>query len=123
MNSMEFLIMLIRGLREIHHDLDVDDQAFPDALDHVVSDALDHDVSDTPTMTDVPRSALSRGGTLARSRGREHGQGRPQEFKMLVKRWLELYNDVSLDYKNTLASVEAKNVAKKNGMKNFLAAL
>ncbi|KAK7846254.1 galactinol synthase 4 [Quercus suber] len=42
-----------------------------------------------------------------------HGQGRPQEFKMLVKRWLELYNDVSLDYKNTLASVEAKNVAKK----------
>ena len=35
---------------QIHHDLDTDDQAFPDAFDHVVSDILDHDVFDTPAV-------------------------------------------------------------------------
>ena len=35
---------------QIHHDLDTDDQAFPNAFDHVVSDILDHDVSDTPAV-------------------------------------------------------------------------
>ena len=30
---------------QIHHDLDTDDQAFPDAFDHVATDVLDHDVS------------------------------------------------------------------------------
>nr|POF11743.1 hypothetical protein CFP56_69969 [Quercus suber] len=41
----------------IHHDLDTDDQAFPDAFDHVATDVLDHDVSATPVVsTDAPRS-------------------------------------------------------------------
>ena len=42
---------------QIHHDLDTDDQAFPDAFDHVVSNILDHDVSYTPV---VPVAAPRR---------------------------------------------------------------
>ena len=41
---------------QIHHDLDTDDQAFPDALDHVANVVLDHVVSATPVVhTDAPR--------------------------------------------------------------------
>ena len=29
---------------QIHHDLDTNDQAFPDAFNHVANDVLDHDV-------------------------------------------------------------------------------
>ena len=41
---------------QIHHDLDTDDQAFPDAFDHVANDILDHDVSATSVVhSDAPR--------------------------------------------------------------------
>ena len=41
---------------QIHHDLDTDDQAFSDALDHVANDVLDHDVSATSVVDiDAPR--------------------------------------------------------------------
>ena len=44
------------SILQIHHDLDSNDQAFPDVIDHVVSDALNHDVSPDPVMLhDVPR--------------------------------------------------------------------
>ena len=42
---------------QIHHDLDTNDQAFPDAFDHVVSDVLDHDVFATLV---VPANAPRR---------------------------------------------------------------
>ena len=42
---------------QIHHDLDIDDQAFLIAFDHVISDVLDHDVSATPI---VPVDASKR---------------------------------------------------------------
>ena len=41
---------------QIHHDLDTDDLAFPDAFDHIVYDVLYHDVSTILVMpVDVPR--------------------------------------------------------------------
>ena len=41
---------------QIHHDLDIDDQAFPDAFNHVANDILDHDVFATSVVhTDAPR--------------------------------------------------------------------
>ena len=43
---------------QIHHDLDTNDQAFPDAFDHVANDVLDHAVSTTPVVhTDAPRKS------------------------------------------------------------------
>ena len=46
-----------------------------------------------------------------------------EDIKLLVKRWWDIYNDESLDYKNTIASVEAEAGAKKNGLKGFLTAV
>ena len=43
---------------QIHHDLDTDDQAFPDAFDHVANDVLDHAVFATPVVhTAAPRKS------------------------------------------------------------------
>ena len=47
--------------------------------------------------------------------GREHGQGGHQ---IAMKRWWDIYNDESLDYKKSLAYVEAKTVAGKMAWKN-----
>uniref|UniRef100_A0A2N9FG13 Hexosyltransferase n=1 Tax=Fagus sylvatica TaxID=28930 RepID=A0A2N9FG13_FAGSY len=46
-----------------------------------------------------------------------------EDIKMLVQKWWDIYNDESLDYQNTLASVEASVGAEKNGLKRFLTAL
>ena len=46
-----------------------------------------------------------------------------EDIKLLVKRWWNIYNDESLDYKNTLASVKAKAGVGKNGLKRFLTAV
>ncbi|KAK4595533.1 hypothetical protein RGQ29_013847 [Quercus rubra] len=43
-----------------------------------------------------------------------------EDIKLLVKKWWDIYNDESLDYKNTLASVEVEAGAEKNGLKRFL---
>ena len=46
-----------------------------------------------------------------------------EDIKLLVKKWWDIYNDESLDYKNTMASVEAKAGVEKNGLKRFLTAV
>ena len=43
-----------------------------------------------------------------------------EDIKLLVKRWWDIYKDESWDYKNALASVEAKASVEKNGFKRFL---
>nr|POF27357.1 galactinol synthase 2 [Quercus suber] len=55
------------------------------------------------------------GGTLVRKR-----TWTGKIIKLLVKTWWDIYNDETLDYKNTLASVEAEAGAEKNGLKRFL---
>ena len=37
-----------------------------------------------------------------------------EDIKLLVKKWWDIYNDESLDYKNRLASVEVEAGAEKN---------
>ena len=54
--------------------------------------------------------------------GEEENMDR-EDIKLLVKKWWDIYNDESLDYKNTLASVEAKAGVEKNGLKRFLTAV
>ncbi|GMY21896.1 galactinol synthase 2-like isoform X1 [Fagus crenata] len=46
-----------------------------------------------------------------------------EDVKMLVQKWWDIYNDESLDYQNTLASVEAEPGAEENVLKRFLDAL
>ena len=54
--------------------------------------------------------------------GEEENMDR-EDIKFLVKKWWDIYNDESLDYKNTMASVEAKAGVEKNGLKRFLTAV
>lgn len=46
-----------------------------------------------------------------------------EDIKMLVKKWWEVYDDESLDYKNTVASEEAAAGSGQGGLQSFLAAL
>ena len=54
--------------------------------------------------------------------GEEENMDR-EDIKLLVKKWWDIYNDESLDYKNTLASVKAKAGVEKKGLKRFLTAV
>ena len=46
-----------------------------------------------------------------------------EDIKMLVKKWWDIYDDESLDYKNTTASAEAGAGAGQRSLRSFLAAL
>jgi inositol 3-alpha-galactosyltransferase len=46
-----------------------------------------------------------------------------EDIKMLVKKWWEVYDDESLDYKNTVASEEAEAGAEQRNLELLLAAL
>ncbi|KAG7969447.1 hypothetical protein I3843_07G031600 [Carya illinoinensis] len=54
--------------------------------------------------------------------GEEQNMDR-EDIKMLVKKWWDIYNDESLDYKNSVASGEVEARAEQKNLQAFLAAL
>lgn len=46
-----------------------------------------------------------------------------EDIKILVKKWWDIYDDESLDYKNTVASRNADAGAEQRNLQAFLAAL
>ncbi|XP_062144865.1 galactinol synthase 2-like isoform X2 [Alnus glutinosa] len=65
---------------------------------------------------------LDKGSKPWRYTGKEENMER-EDIKMLVKKWWEVYDDESLDYKNTVASEEAEAGAEQRNLELLLAAL